>query len=347
VGDLFLTAAFDRRDAGSATRRADDTEPAGSVSVEQVEAARKRISEFARLTPIIEIRDLQPQGPVALKLENLQISGSFKLRGALNRILADSSGHRRVAAASGGNHAIAVGHASKLLGVDADVFVPASCPAEKRNLIEGTGARLHVIGASFTVVDEECRQFARNSGALYIHPYDDPEVMAGQGTVALEILEQVPGVTDILVAVGGGGLAGGIAAAVAGKARVVAVEPEACPTLAKALAAGRPVPVDVGGVAQDSLGAPVLGELAFEILAGVVDRVITVTDEEIVRAQKSLWDTCKLLVEPAAACAWAALTNQKVPVHDMERLVAVCCGGNVDPTVAVPPVQRNNSSGHD
>ena len=309
--------------------------PAGPVSLEQVQMASQRISKLARRTPVIELRDFDWAVPIELKLENLQLSGSFKLRGALNRILADGSGHDRVAAASGGNHGVAVGYASRLLGIGADVFVPTSCPAGKRALIEGSGARLHVVEGSFTLVDAECREFAKNAGALYIHPYDDPDVMAGQGTVGLEILEQVPDVTHILVAVGGGGLVGGIATAVAGRARVVAVEPEACPTLAKALAAGRPVPVEVGGVAQDSLGAPMLGEVAFNVLAGVLESVVTVTDAEIVEAQRSLWEHSRMLVEPAAACGWAALVNRKLPLHTMGRLVAVCCGGNVDPVQTV------------
>jgi threonine dehydratase len=318
-----------------ATQDKDEAVPAGAVALEQVQMAGQRISRLVRRTPVIEIRDLGWPAPVGLKLENLQLSGSFKLRGALNRILADGSGHERVAAASGGNHGIAVGNASRLLGIPADVFVPASCPAEKRGLIEGSGARLHVVEGSFTLVESQCREFALDAGALYIHPYDDPDVMAGQGTVGLEILEQVPDVTHILVAVGGGGLAGGIAAALAGRARVVAVEPEACPTLAQALAAGRPVPVEVGGVAQDSLGAPMLGNAPFSALARVVDSVVMVSDAEIVEAQRSLWELFRMLVEPAAACGWAALLNRRQPLHAMDRLVVVCCGGNVDPVQTV------------
>ena len=315
--------------------------PLGSLSLEDVQQASRRISNLARRTPIIGIRDVQWRTPIGLKLENLQLSGSFKLRGALNRILADGSCHDRVAAASGGNHGIAVGHASRLVGIGADVFVPASCPAEKKSLIEGSGARLRVVDGPFTLVEEECREFAQNSGALYIHPYDDPDVVAGQGTVGLEILEQVPDVTHVLVAVGGGGLAGGMATALAGRARVVAVEPEACPTLARALAAGRPVPVEVGGVAQDSLGAPMLGGVAFNVLASVVESVVMVTDEEIVDAQKSLWELSRMLVEPAAACGWAALVNRKLPVHALNRVVVVCCGGNVDPVETVRQFGRS------
>lgn len=313
------------------TASGDGMTPGGAISVERVQSALQRISPFARRTPIVEVRDLACQAPVALKLENLQLSGSFKVRGALNRILADANSHERVAAASGGNHGIAVGHASRLLGRAADVFVPATCPPQKRVLIEASGARLHVVEGSFTLVDEQCRDFAQTAGAMYIHPYDDPDVIAGQGTVALEILDQVPDVTHVLVAVGGGGLAAGIAAGLAGKARVLPVEPRACPTLAKALAAGHPVTVSVGGIAQDSLGAPVLGSLAFRALSGAVDGVILVSEREIVEAQRSLWEECRLLVEPAAACPWAALKNGRVPAQGIGRLVAVCCGGNVDP----------------
>ena len=193
-----------------------------------------------------------------------------------------------------------MGHASRLLGIGADVFVPASCPAEKRKLIEGSRARLHVVDGSFTLVDEVCREFARNAGALYIHPYDDPEVMAGQGTVGLEILEQVPDVTHILVAVGGGGLAVGIATAVAGRASNSGRRTRGVPDPGQGIGRGGPVPVEVGGVAQDSLGAPMLGEAAFNVLSTVVERVVMVSDHEIVQAQRSLWELCRVLVEPAA-----------------------------------------------
>lgn len=292
-----------------------------------MEAARARIAPFTRVTPLLVPEPAIHR--VALKLENLQISGSFKLRGALNRMMVDEGRHRRVAAASGGNHGIAVAYAARELGLGADVFVPASCPSEKRRLIEQSGAQLHIVEKPFQLVDELCRSFASESGALYLHPYDDPEIVAGQGTVALEILEQSPDVSSVVVAVGGGGLASGIAAGLGGRAKLIAVEPERCPTLNAALAAGTPVPVDVGGVAEDSLGAPILGAIAYGILARAVEGVTLVSDDAILRAQQSLWDAARLMVEPAAACAWAAVTQGMMDTSSEGTMVVVCCGGNI------------------
>jgi threonine dehydratase len=310
------------------------------VGVELVREAQARITGLVRRTPVLEV-DGPNGGPVSLKLENFQRSGSFKLRGALNRILFDERAHERVAAASGGNHGIAVAHACHMLGIAADVFVPSTSPAEKIYLIQQTGATLHVVDGAFPEVNSQCSAFAHEHDALFVHPYDDAQVIAGQGTLALEILEQLPSVTMVLASVGGGGLAAGVAAGLDAKAKLVAVEPRSSPTLAAALKAGRPVRVPVGGVAADSLGAPVLGAIAYDILATTLETLVEVSDEEIVAAQRWLWEACRLPVEPAAACAWAALTSGRLEPGPDERLAVICCGGNLDLTdLTKPRTQR-------
>jgi threonine dehydratase len=164
-----------------------------------------------------------------------------------------------------------------------------------------------------------------------VHPFEDEAVVAGQGTVGLEILAQRPEVTKVVVSVGGGGLAAGVAVALAGQAELIATEPSACPTLAAALAAGEPTPVDVGGVAVDSLGAPLFGRLAYQLLAPVVEKVVLVEEDEIVAAQQRLWEEVRVIVEPAAACAWAAATSSHAEMGPDDRVVVVACGANVDP----------------
>jgi threonine dehydratase len=228
---------------------------------------------------MLDLGRLPSGARVAVKLESLQRSGSFKIRGAFNRILRDSAAHRRVAAASGGNHGAAVACAGHALGLQVDVFVPATAPAEK---------------------------------------------------VGLEILEQLPEATKIVVAVGGGGFAAGVAIAGDGRAELVPVEPELSPTLARARAAGQPVEIAVGGVAADSLGAPRLGDIAFSVLREGHE-VVLVAEQSILAAQRRLWDELRLAVEPAAACAWAALDEDALRLTEDDVVVVVLCGGNVDP----------------
>lgn len=288
------------------------------------EAAR-RIAGRVRRTPVLDL-ETGSGSPVVLKLEQLQLSGSFKIRGAMNRILADGGRHSRVVAASGGNHGVAVTETCRQLGLDVDVFVPATSPPGKLARMDELGARVHVIDASFTEVEARCQEFGREHDALFVHPFDDPEVMAGQGTLALEILDQVPDVRSVFVAVGGGGLAAGISQALPDHVELVAVEPEACPSLQAALAAGRPVGVPVGGVAADSLGAPLLGERAYEVLSHRVESVLSVTEEEIIAAQLALWDGARVVAEPAAAAAYAGYLKRADPGPGQ---VVIICGANI------------------
>ena len=228
-----------------------------------------------------------------------------------------------------------------MIGVTADVFVPSTSPAEKIDLIRRTDATLHIVDGPFSEVNNQCSAFAHEHDALFVHPYDDAQVIAGQGTLALEILEQMPSVTMVLASVGGGGLAAGLAAGLDAKAKLVAVEPRASPTLTEALKAGRPVQVPVGGVASDSLGAPILGAIAYDILAAALGALVVVSEKEIVAAQRWLWEACRLPVEAAAASAWAALTSGKLQPRPEERVAVICCGGNLDlMDLASPKTQR-------
>lgn len=309
-------------------------ESLGAPTRVDVVAASQRLEHRIRRTPLLDATT-GDGARLVLKLECFQVSGSFKIRGATNRILLDERRHAGVVAASGGNHGAAVAHACRDLGLKADVFVPASSPHHKLRRITDAGAELHVVDGPFTEAAARCTEFAAEYGALLVHPFDDPAVIAGQGTLGVEILDQCAGVTKIVVAVGGGGLAAGLAVAVDGKTELLAVEPEACPTLSAALEAGRPVLVEVGGVAADSLGAPLLGDLAFDILAPTVSSVIAVSEKDIVAAQQSLWDAFRLAVEPAAGCCWAAAQCAAASMSPEDIIVVVVCGANLDPQTVV------------
>ena len=302
----------------------------GSVTRGHVVAAFSRLEGRIRHTPLMMLPPDTRGWRVALKLECLQISGSFKFRGATHRLLLDEGRHERVTAASGGNHGAAVAQACQGLQLTADIFVPASSPMHKLRQIKASGARLHLVEGSFSEAAKRCQEFAAVEDALFIHPFNDPGVVAAQGTLGLEILEQCPQVTKVVVAVGGGGLAAGITAALNGEAEVVAVEPRECPSLAMALAAGEPVEAPARGIAADSLGAPVIGELAFSILAPTVNEPVLLDDAAILTAQRSLWSQFRLAVEPAAACGWAALEAIAPSLDSDDCVVLLVCGGNAD-----------------
>ncbi|HEV8564412.1 MAG TPA: threonine/serine dehydratase [Actinomycetota bacterium] len=305
-----------------------------SITRFDVETAAERVLGRVRKTPV---QDLGPfalggiPGELVLKLELLQYTGSFKPRGAFNRMLSgdvDSSG---VLAASGGNFGLAVAFAARQLGHRAEIFVPDTSPEVKIARIRQYGAEVHVIPGFYADAAAACEERAMQTGALFMHPYDQPEVVAGQGTIGLELSEQTPAIDTVLVAVGGGGLIAGIAAWFANDARVVGVEPERCPTLTAAFAAGRPVDVEVGGVAADALGARRLGDIAFEISQRFVERVVMVPDDAIVEARRRLWDEVHLVTEPGAAAPVAALLMEAYVPEPDERVVVVVCGANTDP----------------
>ncbi|MDO9712114.1 threonine/serine dehydratase [Paracraurococcus lichenis] len=297
-------------------------------------AAARRIAPHVRRTPLLRLAgaDLGLPHDIVAKLELLQASGSFKPRGAFNRMLSGAVPPAGVIAASGGNHGAAVAYAARALGVRAEIFVPEIAGAAKRARIEGYGARLVVGGAAYDDARQASEARAAETGALMVHAYDQPEVLAGQGTVASEWQEDAPELTHVLVATGGGGLIGGMAAYYAGTdVQVVSVEPEGCPTLATALRAGRPVPAPVGGVAADSLGARQVGGLMFAVAREHVAAAVLVPDEAIRAAQRLLWDASRLVAEPGGATALAALLCGAWRAPAGARVGVLVCGGNCDP----------------
>lgn len=303
-----------------------------------VEAAAARIAGRVRSTPLIQLDgDLAPHaGPVTLKLEQLQHTGSFKARGAFNRILAASEqgalGAVGVVAASGGNAGLAVAHAASRAGVPARVYLPETAPAVKVAKLRDLGASVVQVGARYADAQAAAQADVADSGALFCHAYDQPDICAGQGTLGRELLHQTAGELDtILVAVGGGGLLAGIAAAVAGHVHVVGVEPENAPTLHAALTAGEPVDVDVSGVAADSLGATRVGGIAFDVAKNTGAGSVLVTDDDIVAARALLWQRYRLAVEHGGATALAALASGAYRPVPGERVAVVVCGANTDP----------------
>ena len=272
-----------------------------------------------------------PGAEVWLKLEQMQVGGSFKARGMMNRLLANPIPASGVIVASGGNAGIATAAAAKALGVKCEVFVPTiSSPAKQAKLRE-LGAEVVVTGAAYSDALQACLARQQQTGALLTHAYDQPEVVAGAGTLAREIEEQ-GGVPDsVLVSVGGGGLIAGIAAWFEDRARVVALEPELAPTLFEARKAGQPVDVAVSGIAADSLGARRIGAIAWEVTQRHVKASLLLPDAAIRHAQLTLWKQMKLAVEPAAALGLAALQTGAWRPRDGERICLVICGANLDP----------------
>ncbi len=298
-----------------------------------VEEAAELIAPYIRRTPILDLERgaFEVAGMLTLKLELLQYTGSFKPRGAFNRMLTAEIDASGVLAASGGNFGLAVAYAAQRLGHAAEIFVPATSPVMKIDRIRGYGATVHVVEGYYAEAYEACVERAFQTGAAFMHPYDQPAVVAGQGTLALELSAQAPVLDTVIVAVGGGGLIGGIAAWYASDVRVIGVEPAACPTLSSALAAGEPVDVEVGGVAADALGAGRAGVIAVQIASRHVDRVIVVPDDEIVRARRALWREVKLAAEPGAATPLAALLSGAYVPEPDERVGIIVCGANADP----------------
>jgi threonine dehydratase len=283
--------------------------------------AAARIGPHVRRTPVL--RAEVDGRPLVLKLEHLQRGGSFKLRGAVNAL---ASGPRpaQVVTASGGNHGIAVATAAALLGLPATVYVPLAAPEGKTRRIEAAGARLVRHGATYGEAAVAALAEAQQPGARYVPAYDDPDVVAGQGTATAEAVADAPEVDAVVVAAGGGGLSAGAALAAGGRT-VVVVEPEGCCCVHRALAAGRPVDSPVDSVAASALGATRVGELPFAVLSGADVVPVLVSDVELLAAQARLWEEFRLAVEPAAAVPFAAWLAGRVPG---ERACLVLCGAN-------------------
>ena len=302
-----------------------------TIDRDAITRADSLIRQHIRRTPIVEVQgaDFGLDGAdIVLKLELLQHSGSFKARGAFANLLMRPVPPAGVVAASGGNHGAAVAFAASKLGVPARIFVPVVCSAAKMDRIRSCGAELVVTGERYADALAASQQWAEQSGALSIHAYDQPETLLGQGTVGLELEQQCPQLDVLLVAVGGGGLIGGIAAWYGGRTRIIGVEPAAAPTLYSALQAGRPVDAEAGGIAADSLAPRRVGELMFPFAQKYVEQVVLVSDQAILQAQAALWNVLRVVAEPGGAAALAALLSRKYKPKTGERVGVLVCGGN-------------------
>jgi threonine dehydratase len=306
------------------------------LQVDRVRADIERvhgvIRPYIRETPVLHTTGSDvglDAFPLTLKLEFLQHSGSFKARGAFTNLLTRPIPPAGVVAASGGNHGVAVAYAAMRLGVPAKIFVSTVASPAKVERIRASGASVMVIGDRYADALAASQQWAAETSALQIHAFDQLETLLGQGTLAREISLQVPDATAVLVAVGGGGLIGGIASWFANSSvRVVGVEPTGAPTLVEALKAGHPVDAPTGSIAADSLAPRRVGELMFPVAQRHIERVLLVEDEEIVRAQRVLWDVYRVAVEPGGATAFAALLTGRFTPSTNERVVVILCGAN-------------------
>lgn len=302
-----------------------------AIDEDGIRRAERLIRKHIRRTPAVEVKGSDfgvNDSTLILKLELLQHSGSFKARGAFANLLMREVPPAGVVAASGGNHGAAVAFAAMKLGIVAKIFVPTVCSPAKMDRIRGYGADLVITGERYADALAASEAWVRESGALAIHAYDHPETLLGQGTVGLELEGQAPELDTLLVAVGGGGLIGGIAAWYGGRTRIIGVEPEAAPTLYRALEAGRPVDAEAGGIAADSLAPRRVGELMFPIAQKYVERVLLVPDAAILRAQAALWDVLRVVAEPGGAAALALLLSSGYKPQPGERVGVLICGGN-------------------
>ncbi|SDX78067.1 threonine dehydratase [Amycolatopsis xylanica] len=324
--------------------------PMRLVSIEQILQARKLLEGVTRKTPMEHASDLRSLhgGPVYLKCENLQRTGSFKIRGAYTRIhgLSEEERARGVVAASAGNHAQGVALASSLLGAKSTVFMPERAPLPKLAATKGYGADVHLHGAVLEETLAEAIAFGERTGAVFIHPFDHEDIIAGQGTVGLEILEQVPDVETILVATGGGGLVGGVAAAVKATrpgVRVVGVQAQDAAAYPASLAAGKPIRLKEMHTMADGIAVGEPGKVSYAHVADLVDEVVTVTEESLSRAVLLCLERRKLVVEPAGAAVVAALMQH--PGAFTPPIVAILSGGNVDPLLLLQIIQRGMTDG--
>jgi threonine dehydratase len=302
------------------------------ISSSDVRAASTRISSRVRRTPVLQA------GSLWFKLEHTQYAGSFKTRGMFNQILAAGSlpsafPAAGIVAASGGNAGLAAAYAARELGVAATVFLPENAPPVKVAKLGKLGAQVVQVGNEYAEAYAAAVTHAASSGALFCHAYDDPDMVAGNGTVGLELLEQIPsGFDTVLVAVGGGGLIGGLIAALSPAVKIVSVEPVTSAALHTALATGAPVDVPVSGVAADSLGARRAGQIAFDLAQAANIPSVLVDDAAIVDARRELWDDYRLAVEHGTAAAYAALTSGAYVPAAGERVVVLLCGANTNPS---------------
>lgn len=305
--------------------------PEALITRDRITETERVIRPHIRRTPVVEVDGFDfglGSIPLVFKLELLQHSGSFKARGAFANLLLRKIPPAGVVAASGGNHGAAVAYAAMKLGVSARIFIPTVASPEKIERIRSCGAELVITGERYADSLAASEGWAAQSGALRVHAYDQPETLLGQGSVGLEFEQQSSNLDSLLVAVGGGGLIGGVAAWYSNRIKIVGVEPEAAPTLFNALKTGHPVDSPAGGIAADSLAPKQVGELMFPIAQQFVNQSVLVTDEAIRQAQQALWRVLRVVAEPGGAAAFAALLFGRYKPQPGERVGVLICGGN-------------------
>jgi threonine dehydratase len=302
-----------------------------SITPGRIAETERLIRPHVRHTPIVHV-DLADFGaepkPFALKLECLQHSGSFKARGAFANLLTRSIPPLGVVVASGGNHGAAVAYAAMRLGVPANIFLPSVTSPAKAERVRSYAANLMFAGERYADALAASELFGEKHGALAVHAFDQPQTLLGQGTIGCEIDADLPDLDTLLVAVGGGGLIGGIAAWFRGRVKVIGVEPECSPTLWRALAAGEPVDAETEGIAADSLAPKRVGNIVFPIAQAFVERSVLVSDDDIRAAQQALWDKVRVVAEPGGAAAFAALLSGKYAPSPGERVAVLISGAN-------------------
>ena len=303
------------------------------ITRERIQATERMIRPHIRRTPILEVdgADLGLDSiKITFKLELFQHAGSFKARGAFTNMLTRDVPAAGVVAASGGNHGVAVAFAAMKLGKPATIFVPSVASKTKLDRIRQSGAELVIAGDLYADSLEASEAWTTQSGALPIHAYEGDATLLGQGTLGMELEEQAPELDTLLVAVGGGGLIGGVLSWYQNRVKVIAVEPVEAPTLQRALSAGRPVDSPAGGIAADSLAPRQVGQQMFPIAQKFLHSALLVSDEEIIAAQKKLWETTRIVAEPGGATAFAALLSGGYKPEPGERVGVIVCGGNRD-----------------
>ncbi|HWQ15603.1 MAG TPA: pyridoxal-phosphate dependent enzyme [Roseiflexaceae bacterium] len=306
-----------------------------ALTLETIEHARERIAPYVRRTPLLPAPQAHPDAPpgLRLKLENLQVSGSFKARGVFNHLLQLDEAQRRrgVAAASGGNHGLALAYGAHRLGIPAVIYLPERASADREARIAAWGARVIRYGAAWDDAHARALEHAAAEGLTYIHPFDAARTVEGQGTLGLELLDDLPQLDLALIAIGGGGLIGGVAAAIRQRqphARVIGVEPVGAPSMLRSLEAGRLTPLPAVRTIADTLAPRAVSQRTLALTQRYVERVVLVDDAQMVAAMRWLWVECNQLVEPAGAAAVAAVLSGAVDISGARCPVALVCGGN-------------------
>jgi len=317
------------------------------VELKDVLAARERVRDALYLSPCARTETLSrvSRTQAFLKLDNLQMTGAYKERGALNKLLTlgEAERARGLIAASAGNHAQAVAYHAGRLGISATIVMPETTPIMKVANTRGHGARVVLFGANYDEAYSEARRLEREEGLTFVHPFDDELVIAGQGTLGLEVVEQVPGLDAVLVPVGGGGLVSGVAVAVKALApgvKVIGVEADVLPCMQAAVEAGELVTLDAASTLADGIAVKRAGEITFEHVQMLVDDIVTVTEEEIASAILYLLEKEKTVAEGAGAVAVAALMHHKLPQLEGKRVCSVISGGNIDVNVVARVIER-------